>query len=99
MQSGDPGVGGCRHNRTQQTNRHAAVEFLYETLDACVFGPPAQAADRHDLVLLGQVDHDRRHAGKLHHIAVDNTQRHSRRNPGIDRVAAGLQNVESSLGR
>ena len=99
LQGGDPGVGGGRHNRTQQTNRHAAVVFLYETLDACVFRPPAQAADRHNLVLLGQVDHDRRDAGKLHHIAMDNAQCHSCRNPGIDRVAAGFQDVESSLGR
>ena len=98
-QGSDPGIGGRWHNRAQQPNRHRTVEFLDEAVDVGALRPPAQAADSHHFVLFRHVYHDRRDSGELHHVAVYDPQRHPRRNPSVDGVAACFQNIEPSLGR
>ena len=67
----------------------AHKEFGVERL-----GPGAEPGDGDDLTLLGEVDHDRRHPGDIDQIALQHAERQAGRTPGVDRVAAGLQNVE-----
>jgi hypothetical protein len=53
--------------------------------------PGAQAADSQYLARVGAIDHDRRHAGDVHQIAVQDAQRNARRDPGVHGIAASLE--------
>ena len=57
--------------------------------------PGAEPSDRHDLLFVGEIDHDRRDTGHIDEIALQDAERDAGGAAGIDRVAAGLQNVEA----
>ena len=56
--------------------------------------PRTEASDRHDLLFVGEIDHDRRDAGDIDQIALQDAERDPGGAARIDRVAARLQNVE-----
>ncbi len=60
--------------------------------------PSAEPGDRDDLALLGVVDHDRRDAGEIDEVDLQDAERDPGRDAGIDRVAAGLQDLEPGGG-
>ncbi len=57
--------------------------------------PGAEAGDRHDLLFVGEVDHDRRDTGDIDEIALQDAERDPGGAARIDRVAARLQDVEA----
>ena len=57
--------------------------------------PGAEPGDRLDFALLGVINHDRRDAGKIDQIDLQDAERDAGGDPGIDRVAARLQDVET----
>jgi hypothetical protein len=60
--------------------------------------PRPEAGDGHDFLLLGEIDHDRRNAGDIDEIALQNPERNAGSATGVDRIAAGLQYVEPGDG-
>src|ERR1041384_1687085 len=57
--------------------------------------PGTEPGDRHDFALFGVVDHDRRDTGKIDKVYLQNPARDAGSAPGVDRVAARLQNIET----
>ena len=93
----DPGVGRGRHHGAEDPGRHVAVELGDEAVDRSGPRPPAKPADRHHPLFLGEVDHDRRDPRELHHVAVDDAEGDSGRDPGVDGVAARLEDLVAGL--
>ena len=56
--------------------------------------PGPEPGDCHDLARLGMVDQDRRDAGAIDEVALHDAERDAGGDPGIDRIAASLQDVE-----
>ena len=61
--------------------------------------PDAEAADREDLAALGMVEDDRRHARDVDDVALQHAERDARGHPGVDGVAARLQNLKPGMRR
>ncbi len=91
----DPGVGGGRHHGSQHALRDFAAVLALKELRVEGPWPGAETGDRHDLLFVGEVDHDRRDPGDIDEIALQDTERDPGSAARIDRVAAGLQNVEA----
>ncbi len=70
-----------------------------EGFDRYRLRPGAEPGDRDDLVAFGEIDHDRRDPGKTDIFRLQHGERHAARAPGVDRVAAGLENLEGCLRR
>ena len=60
--------------------------------------PGPEAGDCHYLLLVGDVDHDRRNPGDIDEIALEHTERNPGGTTGIDGVAASLQDVKTGGG-
>jgi hypothetical protein len=73
--------------------------MLAEPIDRCQLWPASQAADRHRLTGLGHVDHDRRDAGEMHVLALQDAECDTAGDARIDRIATGLQDLEARLRR
>ena len=58
------------------------------------FRPSAEPFNSHDLAALGVVDHDRRDAGDVDQVALQNTKRDPGGAARVDRVAACFENRE-----
>ena len=98
LQRRDPGVGRRRHDDAQDAERDLAAVLAHEELGVERARPGAEPGDRHDLALLGVVDHDRRDAGEIDEVDLQDAERDPGRDAGIDRVAAGLQYLEPGGG-
>jgi hypothetical protein len=61
--------------------------------------PGAEPGNRDHLVTFGKVDHDRRDPGETDILRLQHGQRHAAGASGIDRIAAGLENLECGLRR
>jgi len=61
--------------------------------------PGPEARDRHHLLPVGEIDHNRRNTGDIDEIALQHTERDPGGTAGIDGVAASLQDVETGGGR
>ena len=49
--------------------------------------------------LVAPIDHDRRDAGEVHLVGLHHAERDARRDAGVDRVAARLEDAEAGLRR
>ena len=95
----DPRVGGGRHDGAQDPGRDVTVELGDEAVEGGGARPPAETAHGHHPLLFREVDHDRGDAGELHHVAVHHAEREPGRHPGVDGVAAGLEDLVAGLRR
>jgi hypothetical protein len=86
-----------RDDSALDVGQDAAALVLAEPCGTRQLRPRAEAADRHRLAGSGQVDHDRRHAGEVNVLALQHAQRDTARHAGVDRVAAGLEDLEPDL--
>jgi len=98
-QRGDPGIGRRRHHGAAHACRHGAAVLAHEHLRIEFLGPPAQPVDGDDLLLGGRVEDDRRHARDVDDVGLDHAEHHAGRAARVDRVAAGLQDLESGMRR
>ena len=97
LQRRDPGVGRGRNHGAQNAFRDPPNVPLLEKIRSHGARPSAQAAYRQHVALVGAIDHDRRHPGDVHQIALQNAQRDARRNAGIHGIAAGLKHGERGM--
>ena len=57
--------------------------------------PDADTVDHVHFVAFGEMDHDRRDATEADELALQHIDRQAGRDAGIDRVAAGFQDLEA----
>ena len=57
--------------------------------------PRTEPRDRHNLLLLGEVDHDRRNTGDIDEITLQHPERDPGGAPRIDGIASRLEDVEA----
>jgi hypothetical protein len=93
----DPCRGRRGHHGAQNARRHRAAMLAPEILDRRRLGPRAEAVDVHDLALFREVDHERRNAGEVDAIGLQHAERDAGGDAGIDRIAAGLENLETGV--
>ena len=89
---------GGRNHGAQNAFRDLAAVPLLEKIGSHGARPAAQAAYRQHVARGGAIDHDRRHTGDVHQVALQNTQRDACRNAGIHGIAAGLKHGERGMG-
>ena len=90
----DPSVGVGRHHGSQHAFGDLAAVLAHEKLRVERLRPWTEASDCHHLLLVGEIDHDRRDTGDVDEIALQDAERNPRGATRIDRVAACLQDVE-----
>src|ERR1700722_18891424 len=71
--------------------------MLVEPRGGREFRPWTEAADRHGLAGVGDMDHDRRHAGEMHVFALQHAERDTAGNTRVDRIAARFKDFKSCL--
>ena len=97
LQGRQPGVAGGGNDAARDAARNLAVG-VEEQLQRHRLRPSAKSADRHDLVRLGDVDDDRRHAAEARHVGQRDVDRDPRRHAGVDGVSALLQHAVPGRG-
>ena len=94
-QCGDPGIGRGRDDGAQHAERDLAAMLAHKKFGVERLWPSAEPGDGDDFALFGVIDHDRRDAGKIDQVDLQDAERDAGGDPGIDRVAARLQDVET----
>ena len=84
LQGGHPGVRGGGNDAAQDAGRDGAAVMLLEVRARGEPGPGAEAADRHHLVAVGQVEDDRRDAGQPVEDPFEDTERQPCCHAGVD---------------
>jgi hypothetical protein len=95
----DPGIGRRRHHRPQDAPRNRAAIMLLEVIARNRLGPGAEAGDGEDAIIRGGIDDDRSNPGNVHEFRLHDPERDAACNPGVDRIAARLQDAKTGLGR
>ena len=95
----NPGVGRRRHHGAQDALRNFAAVVLLEVVALDRHRPGAETRDREDAIVGGGIDDDRGDARDVDIFGLHDTQRDARRDTGVDRIAARLQNPKAGLGR
>src|ERR1700730_17514713 len=92
---GDPGVGGGWNDSPQHALGDPAAMLALEEFGVERLWPRTEPGDGHHLVLVGELDTDRCHAGDVYEVALQHPERDPGAAPRIDRVAASLQDTEA----
>ena len=94
FQGRDPGVRRARYHGPEHAVRDRAPVLAPEMPDVGCLRPPAETRYRGYRPGAGAVDHDRGHAGDTDEVALQDPERQSAGNAGIDRVPARFQHRE-----
>jgi len=94
----NPRVGRGGNHRSQHTLWNLAGVLALEQLRIERLRPGPETGDRHHLLLVGEVNHNRRNTGDIDQIALEHTERDPGSTTGIDGVAASLQDVKTRGG-
>jgi hypothetical protein len=95
LERGDPGVGGRGHDGAEDALGDAAG--LLEQIGRNGFRPVAETGDGLQRAV-GEADHDRGHPGDVHQVRQQHAERDASGTPGVDRVAARLEDREAGGG-
>ena len=84
----DPRARRSGRHCSQQSRRDATIKLFAKDTDIRFLWPNAQPINGEDLTRLRHPDHDGCNTGKVHNVALHNSQNHAASNTGINRIAA-----------
>ncbi len=93
LQRRQPGIGGGWNHRALDADRHIAAMLFREVIGGDAARPATETADRPHLPVVNTIEHDRRDPAEIGVLRLHDIQAKPRRDPGVDRVAASLQDA------
>ena len=93
LERGDPGVQCGRHDAARNAVGNGAAEVALKVFARRGLGPGAKPADGDDFFRIRQVDDDRGDPGETSVDRLQHVGGEARRNPGVDGVAASLEDL------
>ncbi len=97
FQRGEPRIRRSRHHAALHAFRYLAAVPLHEVVRCNRLGPHAEPIDAMHFLVLRRIDDLGRHSGEIDLVGLQHPDRNARGHAGIDRVAAGLQDLEAGM--